>query len=123
MAHKSLDEQRADWRRQVWAGYKFHRWAMLLFVLAGAWLIPQLFGDLLGLVAQALPSMGWLSTLSYLGYALLLVPYVALMTLPLALAGAGPYPTRARAELNEQLRAAWLKSQTAGEAPASETRS
>lgn len=122
MAQKTLDEQRADWRRHVWAGYKFQRWAMLLFVLVGAWLIPHLFGDVLGLVAQVLPSMGWLSTLSYLGYALLLVPYVALMTLPLALAGAGPYPTRARAELNEQMRAAWLKSQTC-QVPASETRS
>lgn len=123
MAQKSLGEQRADWRRQVWANYKSHRWAMLVFVLAGAWVIPQLFGDLFGLAAKALPAMGWLSALSYPGYALLLAPYVALMTLPLALSGAGPYPTRARAELNEQLRAAWLKSEAADAASASETRS
>ena len=122
MTQKSLIEQRAEWRQRVWSTYMSFRWAMLVFVLVGPWLIQQAFGDLFARAAHELPGLGLLHAVPYIGYSLFLVPYVLLMTLPLALSIAGPYPLRARFELNEQLRAAWLKSQGADVATTAESK-
>lgn len=104
---KNLTQLREQWRRDAATAFMNSLPPMLIATLLIAWLNPPMLSIARHLSPSELTTLAdWMTSLSYLGWVVALLPFGLVFTIPLVWMTTGRWPTQRDVAVNQMLRRA-----------------